>query len=132
MRERAPVVLVMLRGYPGYQCPMCTRQVADLRAQAGEIRKAGAEVLLVYPGPAARAKELLGASPLPEGFTLVMDPEYRFTNAYRLRWDAPNETAYPATFIVDRAGKIRFARVSRSHGGRVPAAEVVRALAAMK
>jgi hypothetical protein len=24
-----PVVLVMLRGWPGYQCPFCTRQFGD-------------------------------------------------------------------------------------------------------
>lgn len=132
MREKAPVVLVVLRGYPGYQCPMCTRQVADLRSQAREIRKAGAEVVMVYPGGGNRAKEFMGSTPLPPGFTLVTDPEYRFTNTYRLRWDAPRETAYPATFIIDRTGKIRFARVSRSHGDRVPAAEVVQALTTLR
>ena len=31
---REPVVLVMLRGWPGYQCPLCTRQVHDFVANA--------------------------------------------------------------------------------------------------
>jgi peroxiredoxin len=26
---QGPVVLVVLRGYPGYQCPYCNRQVQD-------------------------------------------------------------------------------------------------------
>ena len=49
-------------------------------------------------------------------------------NAYGLRWDAPNETAYPSTFIVHRDGLIRFAKVSRTHGGRASATEVLAAL----
>src|SRR5258708_1743988 len=36
LTARAQVVLVVLRGYPGYQCPYCQRQVMDFaqRAQA--------------------------------------------------------------------------------------------------
>ncbi len=38
------------------------------------------------------------------------------------------ETAYPAAFVVDGSGKVRFAKVSRTHGGRAAAAEVLEAL----
>lgn len=51
LTKTGPVVLVVLRGYPGYQCPICTRQVADLRRNADEFAKLGAKVVLVYPGP---------------------------------------------------------------------------------
>ena len=61
---------------------------------------------------------------------MLIDPGYGFTNAYGLRWDAPQETAYPATFVIDRDGTIRFARVSLEHGGRTPVADVLKALAA--
>jgi peroxiredoxin Q/BCP len=30
-----PLVLIVLRGYPGYQCPFCQRQVHDFIAHAG-------------------------------------------------------------------------------------------------
>src|SRR4051812_38429907 len=46
------VALIVLRGFPGYQCPICTEQVAELRKRADDFAKAGATVLLVYPGAA--------------------------------------------------------------------------------
>ena len=88
--------------------------------------EAGVRVLLVYPGPGEkldeRAKEFLTDKQLPENFDLVLDPDYAFTNSYGLRWDAPKETAYPSTFLLDQQGKVFFAKVSKSHGGRTNAA----------
>ncbi len=130
--EKGPVVLVVLRGYPGYQCPLCTRQVADLVGNAEAIRATGASVIMVYPGPAdalkAHADEFLKGSTLPDGFRLVIDPDYSFTNGYKLRWDAPKETAYPSTFVLDKTLGVRFAKVSRTHGGRANSKEILAAL----
>lgn len=44
---------------------------------------------------------------------------------YGLRWDAPDETAYPSTFVIDETRSVRFAKVSRTHGGRTKAAAVL-------
>ncbi len=100
-----PVVLVVLRGWPGYQCPICMRQVGDFLAQAKQFQALHARVIFVYPGPADRledhAREFWGDKILPEGLTFVIDPDYQFTLAYGLRWLAPRETAYPATFVID-------------------------------
>src|SRR5690349_9807372 len=49
---KGPVVLIVLRGFPGYQCPICTKQVADLRKHAKDFQDAGASVVLVYSGTA--------------------------------------------------------------------------------
>jgi len=134
LNEDGPVVLVVLRGYPGYQCPICSFQVADLMKNAGALKEAGAKVVLVYPGPAEnlgdRAAEFLKGKPLPENFYYVTDPGYEFTSDYELRWDAPRETAYPSTFVIDRDGVIRFAKVSKTHAGRAKASEAVEALKA--
>ena len=46
------VVLVVLRGWPGYQCPLCTRQVQAYIASASRCAAAGARVVMVNPGPA--------------------------------------------------------------------------------
>ena len=130
---KGPVVLVVLRGYPGYQCPICSRQVGELLQQADDIAEFGAQVVFVYPGPGGqlkeRAKEFIADRTIPKHFHLVMDPDYTFTKAYALRWDAPRETAYPSTFVIDREGVVRFARVSKTHGGRTGAKEVLKALA---
>ena len=32
--KNGPTVLVMLRGYPGYQCPICTKQFGELLSKA--------------------------------------------------------------------------------------------------
>ena len=117
-----PATIVVLRGFPGYQCPICTKQVAAFRGKADAFRDAGVRVLMIYPGPAdnlmAHAKEFVGDGALPDGFTLAIDPDYAFTNAYGLRWDAPKETAYPSTFVVDQGGTVRFAKISKTHGDR--------------
>jgi thioredoxin-dependent peroxiredoxin len=136
-RETAkrPVVLVVLRGWPGYQCPICTRQVQEFSQQANAL--AGkAQVLMVYPGPAAdlkaHAQDFLNDKHWPEQFLFVTDPDYIFTQSYGLRWDAKGETAYPSTFIIDAKGKVQFAKVSKGHGGRSSAAEVVKAVDEIK
>lgn len=132
MVSKGPVVLVVLRGYPGYQCPYCTRQVRDFIQNAKGFAEAGVHVVLVYPGPpqdlTAKANEFLADKQLPDNIVLVLDPGYEFTNLYGLRWDAPNETAYPSTFLIDRQGVIFYRKISKEHGGRTTAAEILDAM----
>ena len=40
--SKGPVVLVVLRGYPGYQCPYCNRQVQDFIQKSQGFADAGA------------------------------------------------------------------------------------------
>lgn len=133
LTEKGPVVLVVLRGYPGYQCPICNFQVSRLLNSAAEFEQAAAQVAMVYPGEVdqldERAKEFVGQRSLPDHFHFLVDAGYNFTNKYALRWNAPRETAYPSTFIIDRRNKVRYAKISKSHGGRASAQEVLDALA---
>ncbi len=128
----APVVLVALRGYPGYQCPLCNKQAHDFLKSAQGFADAKVRVILVYPGPsddlAAKATEFVTDKDLPENFDLLLDPGYEFTNLYGLRWDAPKETAYPSTFMIDQKGIVFFSKISKSHGGRTKAAELLEVL----
>jgi peroxiredoxin len=124
------LVLVVLRGYPGYQCPYCQKQVHDFVLHAADFAAKHANVLLVYPGPPAdldqHAKEFLASqAELPTNIVLVADPDYKVTNLYALRWDAPHETAYPSTFVLDRKGNITYEKISHSHGDRLPAQEAL-------
>jgi peroxiredoxin len=132
LTKQGTVVLVVLRGYPGYQCPLCTKQVAEMRAEAKSFASAGARVVLVYPGPSAelkqRAKEFLKDVSLPSPLVLTLDPDYSFVKAYGVRWDAPQETAYPSTFVIDKNNKVVYSKVSKTHGGRAKTKEILAAV----
>lgn len=129
------LVLVVLRGFPGYQCPYCVRQVHDFIDHAFSFAAKDTKVLLVYPGPPAdldqHAKEFLAKqAELPPNVVLVTDPDYTVTNLYGLRWDAPHETAYPSTFILNKKGVIVFEKISHTHGDRLSAQDALDHLSA--
>lgn len=134
--RRGPVVLVVLRGWPGYQCPFCTRQVGELIAREDDFAKRKSTVVLVYPGPAdglkGHAGEFVAGKDVPRDFRFTTDPDYAFTKGYALRWDAPHETAYPSTFVIGRDGRVAYAKISHSHGDRAPVADVLAALDGLK
>jgi peroxiredoxin len=129
------LVLVILRGFPGYQCPYCVKQVHDFADHASDFQAKNTKVLLVYPGPPAdldqHAKEFLEKqAELPSNVVLVTDPDYKVTNLYGLRWDAPHETAYPSTFVLDKKGMVVFEKISHSHGDRLSAQDALDHLSA--
>lgn len=122
-------LIIVLRGYPGYQCPLCSRQVGDFVGRADEFKKLKTSLVFVYPGDVddldAKASEFLKGKTLPDGVTFLLDPGYTFTNAWDLRWNAKNETAYPSTFFVDQKGVVLAAKVSKTHGGRTTANDIL-------
>jgi len=132
LTQNNPVVLIVLRGWVGYQCPLCTRQVGDFITHAKELENAGARLVLVYPGPAENlkkhARDFEAGKGIPKNFDLVIDPDLKFVNAWGLRWNVKGETAYPSTFVIDRQGVVRFEKISHGHGDRATAAEVLKAL----
>ena len=134
--EAGPVVLVVLRGWPGYHCMMCQKQVGRLIQHADELNDQSAQVLFVFPGPPEGLKdhgsEFATTVELPDSMTLLLDPDYTMTQSYDLRWDATGETAFPSTFVIDQAGQIRFADISFRHGGRTSAEEILEALRDMR
>ena len=132
LSSNGPVVLIVLRGWPGYQCPLCTAQVHNYSESAQAFADAKATVVMVYPGPAeslkAHAQDFLKNKEWPKNFIFVTDPDYTMVNAYGLRWNAKGETAYPSTFVIDQKGKIRFAKTSHAHGNRTSPKEALEAL----
>ena len=72
-------VLVILGGYPGFQCQFCQEQAHDFIFHAAEFAKRKTTVGLVYAGPPApldqHAREFLSKQvALPPNITLVTDP----------------------------------------------------------
>lgn len=131
LTAKGSVALVVLRGWPGYQCPICDRQVQDFMKLKADFAEAKSQIVFVYPGPAtdlkAHAEEFKKwkGKEWPAEFHYVLDPDYAMANAYALRWDAPRETVYASTFVLDGKGKVRFTKISRTHGGRTKAADVL-------
>ena len=131
LTEKSPVVVMVLRGWPGYQCPICNRQVGEFLSKKSEF--SDVQLVMVYPGPSnllkEHAKQFQGSKSFPDNFHYVLDPDYEFTKAWGLRWEAPRETAYPSTFIVNTDGKIAFGKTVVSHGDRASASLVLAELA---
>ncbi len=138
LTDKGNVVVLVLRGWPGYQCPICDRQVHDFIASETGFAEAKAQLIFVYPGPAydlkAHAEEFKSwrGKQWPKEFLYVLDPDYTLVNAYGLRWNAPRETAYPSTFVLDKNRVIRYAKISGSHGDRTKATEILQVVQSAK
>ena len=114
-RGKRVLVLVFTRGFPGYLCPMCTSYTAQIAHRYSEIAAAGAEVLLVFPGDPGKVEEFVqaardileeeGAGALP--FPVLLDVDLKAVHAFGIEGDL----AKPSTYVIDRAGKVRFAFV---------------------
>ena len=130
--EQGAVVVVVLRGYPGYQCPVCSRQVGSLANRAKGLAGQAHRVILVYPGEGTLLKrhagQFMGSRSLPQPLVLVRDDEMKMVASWGLRWRAHRETAYPATYIIGRNGRIRWKKVSESHAGRSTVEEILKEL----
>lgn len=126
------VLVVFLRGFPGYQCSICSRQVSAILNRAKTLSQNTSKVILVYPGPeknlAQRSEEFLGARRVPDSIVMVRDPDMKVTEAWNLRWDARRETAYPSTFVINQNGCVVWKKVSTSHAGRSTVDEIIKAL----
>ncbi|KAA5540404.1 redoxin domain-containing protein [Roseiconus nitratireducens] len=136
MLADGPVVVIFLRGYPGYQCGICNRQVGSLINRAAALGKATGNqprrVVLIYPGEEDRlerhADQFLGSRRLPEPLVMVRDPGLQTVTEWGLRWDEPRETAYPATYVIGPGRRVQWAKVSESHAGRSTVEEVLQAI----
>jgi len=114
-RGKASLVLVFTRGYPGYVFPLCASYTAQIAHRYREIKEAGAEVLVVFPGSPDRvddfvraAREILeqegeGALPYP----VLLDADLSHVSAFGILGDL----AKPSTYVIDRSGAVRFAFV---------------------
>ena len=126
------VILIVLRGYPGYQCPYSLQQFNDFQQSAAQFAALNTQVVFIYPGTssslASEANAFAPANSLPGNIHLVIDPDFTVTNLYGLRWDAPSETAYPSTFIIEKDSSIFSVKVGKSHGDHPTAADTLAAL----
>ncbi|MGI9442414.1 MAG: redoxin family protein [Rubripirellula sp.] len=127
-----PVVVIVLRGYPGYQCPVCKSQFNAVVNRAKALSSESKCVVLVYPGKADQleknSKRFLGSRKLPHPIKVVRDDDMQMVKEWGIRWEARNQTAYPATFVVDQNGRIAWKKISSTSAGRSTVEEILREL----
>ncbi len=114
-----PVVVVVMRGFPGFVCPNCSAQTSRLIRNYPEFVKRGAELLVVYPGPKDSVAEFVAVSRREADnadvpFPLLLDPDFVAVNKLGIRADL----ARPSTYILDKTGVVRFAYVGASTADR--------------
>jgi peroxiredoxin len=123
------IVLVFGRGYPHfpgaqarYLCPFAQVQAAELAHEYAKIKESGAEVVYVFPNSEDEASEFVGKvkdvyrrkynSDLESlDFPIAVDSEKTATKLYGLEGD----DAVPATFVIDKSGKIAFSYVAKEN-----------------
>jgi peroxiredoxin len=71
-----------------------------------------------------KSKDL--AKDLGLGFALLSDPEMKVIRAYGVA-DESNEIAWPAEFLIDQGGRIRWRATAIKVGTRASATDVLRA-----
>lgn len=121
LRDGRPLVLVILRGFPGYVCPYCTAQTASLFNALPDFEQSGARVALVYPGAADTVPAFLRAVREYERNDAIPIPVFFDINLTTVQaLGIQGKVAQPTTVILDRSGVVRYAYVGKGPGDRPP------------
>jgi peroxiredoxin len=149
LKERlsgGPVVLVF---YRGEWCPYCNAYLRALQAALPQITARGASLLAVSPQSPDHSLSMAEKAQL--GFDVLSDVDQAVIRAYKVQFTAPADlqdvhvnafdvdlryhTAnrswqlpVPASFVIDRAGVVRAARVSADYRTRMEPADIIAAL----
>jgi peroxiredoxin len=118
-RGKKNVVLVINRGFNGYVCLTCQTITSRLIQNYKAFTSRDTEVLVVYPGPRGRVTEFIeavransGGATLP--FPVLLDEDMRVVKRLGIEADL----AKPSTYILDKAGQVRFAYVGSAPSDR--------------
>jgi peroxiredoxin len=141
----------MLIFYRGGWCPYCNAHLKDLRTAVPQVAALGFDVLFLSTD---RPEILRTSLKEPVDYHLLSDNEVHAARAFGVAFrldDATyakyktygidleetqgarhHELPVPAVFIVDAAGKVRFAHTNSDYTQRLPAADVVKAAEAAR
>lgn len=109
-RDRGPE----LPGFPKV-CAYCSSQASGIAGRIADFEQQNAEVLLVFPikqpsetADAAMLHKSTGELPPSAPFTVLIDPNCAAVEKLKIQ----EHLAKPASFIIDKAGHLRFAYVA--------------------
>ncbi len=109
--QDGPAIVVF---YRGHWCGYCRKQFKDLQARLGEVTAAGGKLVAVSVD-ADDPKLMMEKTGV--NFSLYADPTHQATKTWGA-YDADNEIAHPATFVVDGKGHIVYRYVGESKDDR--------------
>ena len=140
---------VVISFYRGDWCPYCRSELEQFQEAYDEIKSFDTEILSIAPQTPEKAKNL--ESRLSLNLPLLSDPDLKISNDYKLTWDIPpklqdvyiknfnldipelnaNRTwqlPSPATFIIDKSGKIVNKFVDLNYAKRMPIEKIISTL----
>jgi peroxiredoxin len=134
-RGKNPVVLVF---YRGYWCPYCARQLAELRSlvQKGENTRVYA-ISIDSPEVSRSLAEKLAADGKGKvDFPLLSDQDHKVIDSYGLHdpaYDGQKFDGIPkaAVYVIDKNGKVAWAKVEANYRQRPTNQEIRLALDAL-
>ena len=110
---------------------MCHGQLAQLRSKLDEFKDLGAQLLAIDPHEHWCARSLLkdaGFETDDLHYPLLVDPSLVVSATYGVAFQMRIHTEWsnrPATFVVDKAGILTYARLGTSFSDRPRAEEIV-------
>jgi peroxiredoxin len=96
----------------------------ELQSHQADFASRSIRVVAISVDPVEKSQDL--AKSLSLGFPLLSDPDMTAIRAYGVA-DEGNGIAWPAEFLVDRGGRIRWRATAQSVGTRPSSADVLRA-----
>lgn len=127
---KSKLVFVVLRGYNGSICPFCSAQTQRLVNRYEDIKRLGAEVIVAYPiksqddieqASVLVQKSTYGKTINSLPFTFAVDVNLQVVDQLGIRADLSK----PATYILDKEGKVRFAYVGERISDRPSVDEIL-------
>jgi peroxiredoxin len=128
-RFAKPVVVVVMRGFSGQVCIYCASQTAAIANAYQRFTAAGADVVVVYPGPTEAVPAFIQAvqslrqkpAPMPIG----LDVSLLLVRSLGIEANL----AKPTSLILDRNGIVRYAYVGANMADRPSVEDLLKALA---
>ncbi len=113
-KDKHHVLLIFVRGE---WCPLCHIMLRTYMKESAQFKEKNVFLLVVGPDPTGVNKKM--AQDLKLDFHILSDPSLKITHAYRLKIKAEHllhasnyndekEVPLPASFLIDKHGKIRY------------------------
>lgn len=139
---------VVLFFYRGQWCPYCNKQISHLQDSLQLLTAKGAYVIGVTPETGENINKTIDKT--HASFSIIQDKNYTIMKSYQVNYvvdgamlaklknygvdleknngNTDHVLPVPATYIIDRSGKITYAHVDKDYTKRPPVSDLLNAL----